>query len=51
MPAFSDARAEYVIAPRMACAAERLARVLDCLDPAFVNALAFRPPDVYVTLP
>jgi len=32
----------FQLSPRLAYDAERLARILDCLDPAFVNVLEFR---------
>jgi uncharacterized protein YecE (DUF72 family) len=34
----------FQLPPRLAYDAERLARILDCLDPAFVNVLEFRHP-------
>jgi len=34
----------FQLPPRMAYDAERLTRILDCLDPAFVNVLEFRHP-------
>ena len=45
----------FQLPPRLAYEADRLARILDCLDPSFINTLEFRHPswwraDVYAAL-